>query len=130
MPTWRYAIGKARAVAHQAAGGGVAAFTVTRGHGVARSQGQKLVALAGEERIGGHNQRIAPLAHQRLEGCVDLALGTGIEKNELATGVRAALCASVNCARDSGPFAFTGLPMGFAWGSNSCRSPSRFAVTS
>src|SRR4029453_1035552 len=46
--------------------------------------GQKLVALAGEERIGSHNQRIAPLAHQRLEGCVDLALGTGIEKNELA----------------------------------------------
>jgi hypothetical protein len=61
------ALGKARAVAHQATGAGVAAFTVTRGDGVARSQGQKLVALAGEERIGGHNQRIAPVAH-RLQG--------------------------------------------------------------
>ena len=34
--------------------------------------------------------------------------------------VLVAFCASVNCARDSGPFAFTSIPMGFAWGSNSC----------
>jgi hypothetical protein len=63
---------------------------------VTRSQGQKLVALAGEEWIGGHNQRIAPLAHQRLEGRVDLALGAGIEKvGRRASGSRRRIAAAI-----------------------------------
>src|SRR5207302_3087490 len=71
-------VGDVRTVAHQAAGHRELAERVGRRKRVARGQRHDLLAAAGEEWIGGYEERVGAHLLDRGEYRVDLALGPRI----------------------------------------------------
>ena len=48
-----------------------------------RRERRKLDAPAGEERVGGDEESVGPVAHEGAEGRLDLAAGAGVEDRNL-----------------------------------------------
>jgi hypothetical protein len=66
-------------IAHQQARFGQLTVGTARRHPVARCQRGKLAAATAEERVGGDEEGIRPLAYESGEGRLDLPAGAGVE---------------------------------------------------
>src|SRR5262249_38827687 len=79
-------------VAHQPAGFDKLTSAIGCGNPIVRRERRKLDAPAAEERVGGNEESVGPVAHERGEGRLDLAAGAGVDdlnlQSECACGFR------------------------------------------
>ena len=118
-------------VAHQPAGCDKITDRISRRNPVARRQGGKLHAAAGEECVGGDEEGIGALARKGGKGRIDLAARAGVEDMDLQPDDAGGFLHVPQ--RGLGARALAGLrstATRTALGTSSCRSPSRLATTS
>ena len=98
---------------------------------MARRQVGQLETPGGEKGVGADEEGIGPLARKRCEGRIDLAAGAGVEDLDLQPDGAAAASTSRNVALGTqGLAGLTSTATRTAAGTSSCRSSSRFAVSS
>src|SRR5262245_55821226 len=95
---------------------------------MARRERRKLDAPTGEERVGGDEESIGPVAHESGEGCLDVAAGTGAE--DLNLQPKGMCCFRYVSSVVEELFGLTSTAIRTALGAKSCRTPSRLATTS
>src|SRR5262249_22582640 len=70
-------------IAHQPTGFDFLTIVMRRGNPMPRRERRKLDAPSDQEPIGGNEEGVSPVAHERGEGRLDLAAGAGVEKLSL-----------------------------------------------